>query len=273
MPLSHVTYENVRCHATFGSWSSHNAWLQFKVLSDTDTDGPGARVKMHFIKSWGQLPKGRDPHSVPTWRHPHLNEADWAKVKLDARRMHFKRLDRARVRGERNGLFFQVPRNSLQHPEHLCERCLELAFPCTRCLEDCMGEIFTAPAKRLRSRRGRLDAGDRKTLYHQTTADIARMIVESQVFRPGTRGSLGAAIYFAETIEATDLKTTRRPVVLACTVKLGRVKTLHGPAPGMTTETMLNESYDSIFAPFFRSGPEWAIFLPDQISDIRIVRR
>merc|ERR1712107_57641 len=87
------------------------------------------------------------------------------------------------------------------------------------------------------SRRQRLQRGETKRLFHQTT-----LLVAEQIFHAGgklQRGAFGVAgggIYFAESARETvwkcEPKDESRRVVLECEVKLGCVKTLgrHGTA-------------------------------------------
>jgi hypothetical protein len=58
--------------------------------------------------------------------------------------------------------------------------------------------------------------------FHQTSARAARSIMSSQKFQAGTKGCVGAGMYFATSPEATYPKTTASGVILAVEVRLGR---------------------------------------------------
>lgn len=111
---------------------------------------------------------------------------------------------------------------------------------------------------------------NQRTLYHQTTPEVARLIVHEQQMQRGDRGMAGGAIYFATSAADTAHKATQHGTVLAATVLLGMVKTL--PKDGdkdLTLSVLTSEGYDSALIPRDH-GYEYVVYHTDQVKDIRL---
>lgn len=124
------------------------------------------------------------------------------------------------------------------------------------------------------------------TLYHQTLADSADKILQSQTFKPGTGGMAGGGIYFASKPPSTEGKARvgRRDEkkMLKATVRLGKILKvdrggIEGCLPGLSQQSKCDEvknylddeKYDSIWIPLER--PEFVVYQPDQVVDVREV--
>jgi len=113
--------------------------------------------------------------------------------------------------------------------------------------------------------------GNVKTLYHQTSRENAKKILNKNTMYPGNFGLAGGGIYFATTIEDTNHKAHSKGVVLECQVALGNCKTL-----GMLGEHQLNvkqlyqDGYHSVLIP--RSGDEYVVYSPSQVLKITKIK-
>jgi len=104
----------------------------------------------------------------------------------------------------------------------------------------------------------RIKQGRVLTLYHQTSYQTAQAILNSNM-RRGSGGSLGGAIYFAESARATNRKAHQHGCILRAHVAVGRVKHI-STTQQFDLKSLLAEGYDSVRINFFNSGPEWAIY-------------
>jgi hypothetical protein len=111
------------------------------------------------------------------------------------------------------------------------------------------------------------------TLYHQTSPDIAKIIVQSQTMLRGSPQCLaGAGIYFAVSVPDTFRKARRLGVVLAADVDLGRVKSVGSQGDRSITFTKLrHQGYDSIRIDGLASGVEYVVYNCRQVNNIRLI--
>ena len=104
----------------------------------------------------------------------------------------------------------------------------------------------------------RIKQGRVLTLYHQTSYEAAQAILNSNMKR-GSVGSLGGAIYFAESASATHRKAHVSGCILRAHVAVGRVKHISSTRQ-FDLKSLIDGGYDSVRIDFFNSGPEWAIY-------------
>ena len=103
-------------------------------------------------------------------------------------------------------------------------------------------------------------------LYHQTDHPTARIILETQEMKPGSRGRAGCGIYFATTPELTGHKAHKNGVILEVTVDLGRIHTLVKRDPTMTLQKLKSMGFDSVcIARAVSSGQEYVVYDPRQV--------
>ena len=107
-------------------------------------------------------------------------------------------------------------------------------------------------------------------LYHQTDLPTAKIILETQEMKPGSRGG----IYFATTPELTGHKAHKKGVILEVTVDLGRIHTLDANGdPSMTRQKLQFEGFDSVcIARAVSSGQEYVVYDPRQVLSIEWMR-
>ena len=109
-----------------------------------------------------------------------------------------------------------------------------------------------------------------KTLYHQTSYDVAKLIISSQKFKRGSDGIAGGGIYFATSASDTDHKAHNKGIILKAKVKLGNILTIsqYGDKT-ITFRCLLNKGYDSVKIP--RSGgTEYVVYSYDQVYHIQV---
>eukprot|EP00971_Amphidinium_carterae_P140224 2778308-Amphidinium_carterae.1 len=86
-----------------------------------------------------------------------------------------------------------------------------------------------------------------RVLYHQTSPEVAAIILQSGIMHCGESGLAGGGIYFAETPEHTNHKAKKRGAILECRVSLGRVKKLSaGGDSRITYGSLRRERRDSV---------------------------
>ena len=108
-------------------------------------------------------------------------------------------------------------------------------------------------------------------LYHQTDLPTAKIILETQEMKPGSRGLAGGGIYFATTPELTGHKAHKKGVILEVTVDLGKIHTLVGGDPSITLQKLRSKGFDSVcIARAVSSGQEYVVYDPRQV--LRIVK-
>ena len=108
-------------------------------------------------------------------------------------------------------------------------------------------------------------------LYHQTSPQIAQLILSTQQMKPGSQGLAGGGIYFATTKELTGHKALQKGVILEARVQLGRILTLesHGD-PSMSLAKLKGKGFDSTcIARPVQSGHEYVVYDPAQVLEIR----
>lgn len=129
---------------------------------------------------------------------------------------------------------------------------------------------FPKPSREeLEKRSRRLEHSPAKVLYHQTSKDSAKAILDSNKMLRGSSGLAGGGIYFATTPEHTNHKALAKGVILECEVVLGDIKTV--PKSGdssMCFRKLIHESKDSVLIPR-DNGHEYVIYSHDQVVSIR----
>eukprot|EP00440_Ansanella_granifera_P074034 gb/GFBE01080338.1/.p1 GENE.gb/GFBE01080338.1/~~gb/GFBE01080338.1/.p1 ORF type:complete len:294 (+),score=39.10 gb/GFBE01080338.1/:1-882(+) len=212
---------------------------------------------------------------------------DSGKVKIDGQQLE-PRFLRAGTFRERVQRFEEVPCPFCNQliPEMADERghvgvrrYIDKAFACSPCcLEACS------------QRTQRLQTGLTITVYHQTTAAVAKSIANAggKLLR-GQAGIAGAGIYFAHSARETEWKCEPKDgskrVVLECAVKVGNVKTLPREGDRNTTfASLVREGFDSVLLQrgtcmkpgkgFGKpSGDEVVVYSWDQVQVLREVPR
>jgi hypothetical protein len=94
---------------------------------------------------------------------------------------------------------------------------------------DCFGQVIGFDGQPLRlhknaiaSHQASIAGGGVTIAYHQTDSETAKLIMASQIFKPGKEGCVGAGMYFARNAAETHPKCTKRGVILEVEVRLGR---------------------------------------------------
>jgi hypothetical protein len=115
------------------------------------------------------------------------------------------------------------------------------------------------------------------TLYHSTSAEAAGGIIARGFRSTATSGMFGVGIYFARSPEETVGKAqygANDPVILECSVNMGRMKTVRLADRSITLQKLRAEGYDSVYAeasnlPNGVSRPECIVFESDRIVSCR----
>ena len=92
----------------------------------------------------------------------------------------------------------------------------------------------------------RVQSGNTTTLYHQTSAEAARCIIETGLMNPGTKGVAGGGIYFTITPEQTYHKAQSQGVILECDVVLGAILTVDGYWISGNLQELVALGFDSV---------------------------
>jgi hypothetical protein len=109
------------------------------------------------------------------------------------------------------------------------------------------------------------------TLYHETDAECARSILQSQTFRCGADGMVGGGIYFAAFAADTGHKAHKRGVLLKARVNLGRIKTVeHGREAGVNARTVRAEGYDSVKINR-HGGTEYCVYDSSRVTSVELM--
>jgi len=114
--------------------------------------------------------------------------------------------------------------------------------------------------------------GEVLTLYHQTSAEIAALILEGG-FKPGKLGWCGGGIYFAvkpwETYHKAIGPDSHLGFILEAKVDLGKVRHMSPTCDrSMTAERMFRDGYDTVrFNP--GDGDEIVVYSQDSILSVR----
>lgn len=110
------------------------------------------------------------------------------------------------------------------------------------------------------------------TLYHQTSPEIAALILKSN-FKPGRAGWCGGGIYFATTPEATETKAigidSHTGFIIEAQVDVGTVLHLPKTCDGtMTSQKLQGMHSDSVtFNP--GDGDEYVVYSSDRVLSTR----
>ena len=128
-----------------------------------------------------------------------------------------------------------------------------------------------------KKREERLNKCESVLLYHQTSQESAKSILNQGKFRCGSRGIVGGGIYFATSAEDTNRKAHSRGVILTATVKLGNViKFKHSTVSILlcllkdyNLKKLITKGYDSVEV-ILPTGIEYCIYDYSQISNIRL---
>lgn len=114
----------------------------------------------------------------------------------------------------------------------------------------------------------------RLSLIHQTDLACAEQIISSQKMLPGAKGLYGAGIYFANTIEATDLKAHKRGVYLIADVYLGKytkISKQEALSGHFNVQKIQSDGYTSIFGYKMPTGREIIVFDPERVKNIKYI--
>ena len=248
-------------------WTSKNAAVTFVVKKRR------SGIFAYAKRVWRQSPKTTNGRMAK----PHFKPVEWDRLKNLAIAKFLRRRSSARgtaqtwIVAEDTAAAEEADKN---HIVELCELCAHLGYCCRGLTIETLEGVFYRinNPRQLATRRERLEATSPMTLYHQTDPAAARAILASQEMRKGSAGSLGAGIYFAESIAATDRKTQHRGVVLQCKVKMGREKEYFSACPSISFRSLILEGYDSVIGKFFQTGTEYVVYNHDQVFDITCVR-
>jgi len=109
------------------------------------------------------------------------------------------------------------------------------------------------------------------TLYHQTSPDIAALILK-EGFKTGKEGWCGGGIYFATTAAATYTKAigpdSHKGFIIEAQVDVGRVKHASKTCDGITSDTLQSQHFDSVtFNP--GDGDEYMIYSKDRVVSMK----
>ena len=120
--------------------------------------------------------------------------------------------------------------------------------------------------------------GETTTMYHETSPKSAQSILQSQTMRLGSKGLAGGSIYLCDNHEQCGHKAEHHGVILQIDVKLGTIKDIYCKKgskneyqPWHTLLNLNKSGHDSIRINE-RSGLEYAIYNPNQISNIRFYK-
>ena len=133
------------------------------------------------------------------------------------------------------------------------------------------GSSVTSSTDGTPSRKDRLSKGQSKTLYHQTSRNVAKKIINSQRMIRGSNGIVGGGIYFAVSPADTDRKAHNNGVTLKCRVRLGKIKKIETSTQSdsdITHTNLLSSGYDSVLVTY-TSGNEHVVYNWDQVHTIR----
>lgn len=112
------------------------------------------------------------------------------------------------------------------------------------------------------------------SLIHQTDQNCAEQIISSQKMIPSSNGLYGPGIYFANTIEAANLKSHRKGVFLIADVYPGKAKkvskddVIHG---NFNSNQIKSNGYTSIYGYKMPTGREIIVFDPDRVKNIKYI--
>lgn len=111
-------------------------------------------------------------------------------------------------------------------------------------------------------------------LVHQTKLVNAESIISSQTLNPSKSGMFGPGIYFANTLEATDIKANQQEVYLIAEVQLNKImsytKDQRNQAKADRNQ-LVQDGFDSIIGYGIKSGREILAFNPSQVTNIKYI--
>jgi len=128
-------------------------------------------------------------------------------------------------------------------------------------------DLTTDPAV-IEARHKRLREGEVIKVYHQTTQDACKAIIDSR-FYVGQYGLAGGGIYTATTAGLTFWKAQKFGCIIELYIATGKVKELpyHGDQ-SITLEAVVNGGYDSTWLPRgvpHGAAPEYVVYFSDQV--------
>ena len=111
----------------------------------------------------------------------------------------------------------------------------------------------------------------RLALIHQTSPENAEKIISTQQMIPSASGLFGPGVYFANTIEATNLKARQRQTYLIADVYVGKsVRISKDEATkGNINFQSFRSQFNSIFGHGMPTGREIIVFDPNRIKNIK----
>lgn len=147
---------------------------------------------------------------------------------------------------------------------HCCHRCM-LGLPDHGAF--CQRVRYVEPKKKLNDLEEDHARRYGTMLYHQTDAATARIILQRQEMKPGTKGLAGGGIYFATTAASTSHKAVKQGIILQAYVSLGKILTLEADGDKLMTPEKLNGMhYDSVcIARKVSSGHEYVVYDPKRV--------
>lgn len=136
-------------------------------------------------------------------------------------------------------------------------------------LQDMNGSTISLDVEQQEERAERLQNGETKTVFHQTTPEACKGIMANG-FHAGAYGIAGPGMYFAEKASHTAHKAEHFGCMIEAQIKLGHTKELTFSGDRrITGEKLLQKGYDSVWMPRgWPAGtmPEWVVYFPDQIT-------
>lgn len=115
---------------------------------------------------------------------------------------------------------------------------------------------------------------NRMVLIHQTSQAAADIIIRTQEMKPGASGLFGPGIYFANTIEAAQIKAHQKGVFLIAEVFLGKTKSISRvdvDAGNFNLAAIKAQGYTAIIGYRVRSGREIIVFDSKRVRNIKYI--
>lgn len=114
----------------------------------------------------------------------------------------------------------------------------------------------------------------RLSLIHQTDLNSAEQIISTQIMIPSASGLYGPGIYFANTIEAANLKSHRKGVFLIADVYPGKNKKVSKKdvlSGNFNAQQVRAEGYTSIYGYHMPTGREVIVFDSSRVKNIKFI--
>jgi hypothetical protein len=109
-------------------------------------------------------------------------------------------------------------------------------------------------------------AGRTLTLFHQTSCECAGQIAASELMKCGSRGMLGAGIYFATSIEAAAAKAHKAGIVIEAEVTVGVQLIVEGSWPNMDLAFLRGQGADSVKGIGHATGDEIVVYEAERVK-------